>query len=123
MPAPRSGSRSKPIFMPGMPASPRNSAYSDQPNAASTPTEMSVSIVAVAWRRFAHAARWNGSAPQTTTGAASVSDSHCQFSNCSGGIIAIASTGSVSAVETSSRRRSAAVSSSRLRRRLGQRGA
>ena len=74
--------------MPGMPASPMNSAYSDQPNAASTPTEISVSIVAVARRRFAHAARWKGSAPHTTTGAASVSDSHCQLSNCSGGTIA-----------------------------------
>ena len=30
------------------------------------------------WRRLVHAARWNGQAPQTTTGAASVSDSHCQ---------------------------------------------
>ncbi len=89
-----------------------NSAYSDQPKAASTPTEISVSIVAVACLRFAHAARWNGRAPQTTTGAASVSDSHCQLSNCSGGIIAIASTGSVSASEISSRCRSAAVSSS-----------
>jgi hypothetical protein len=32
--------------MPGMPASPMNSAYSDQPKAARTPTEISVSIVA-----------------------------------------------------------------------------
>ncbi len=97
--------------MPGMPASPRNSAYSDQPNAASTPSEISVSIVAVACLRFAHAARWNGSAPQTTTGAASVSDSHCHDSNCSAGIIAIANTGTVSASETSRRWRSGAVSS------------
>ena len=89
--------------MPGMPASPRNSAYSDQPNAASTPTEISVSIVAVARRRFAHAARWKGSAPHTTTGAASVSDSHCQSSNCSGGTIASTSTGSVSSAEIRSR--------------------
>jgi len=70
-----------------------------------------VSIVAVACRAFAHAARWNGRAPQTTTGAASVSDSHCQLSNCSGGTIAISRTGSVSAIDTSSRRRSGAVSS------------
>ena len=88
-----------------------NSAYSDHANAASTPSEISVSIVAVACLRFAHAARWNGSAPHTTTGAASVSDSHCQDSNCSGGIIDIASTGSISASETSSRWRSGAVSS------------
>ena len=38
----------KPWVMPGTPASPRNRAYSDQPNAASTPIEISVSIVAVA---------------------------------------------------------------------------
>jgi hypothetical protein len=36
----------KVIVIPGMPASPKNSAYSDQPNAASTPTLMSVSMVA-----------------------------------------------------------------------------
>ena len=70
-----------------------------------------MSIVAVACLRLTQAARWNGHAPQTTTGAASVSDSHCQLSNCSGGIIAIASTGNVSASEISSRCRSAAVSS------------
>ncbi|KMO67169.1 hypothetical protein MCHLDSM_06418 [Mycolicibacterium chlorophenolicum] len=42
------------------------------------PTEISVSIVAAPCLRFVHAAAWNGNAPQTTTGAASVSDSHCQ---------------------------------------------
>ena len=99
------------MVMPGIPASPRNRAYSDHAKAASTPIEISVSIVAVACLRFAHAARWNGQAPHTTTGAASVSDSHCQLSNCSGGIIAIASTGSISASETSSRCRRSAVSS------------
>jgi hypothetical protein len=40
-----------------IPASPRNSAYTDHSQAASVPTLMSVSIVAVAWRRFAQAAR------------------------------------------------------------------
>jgi hypothetical protein len=34
------------IFIPTMPASPMNRAYSDHPNAASVPTEISVSIVA-----------------------------------------------------------------------------
>ncbi len=34
------------------------------------------------------------SAPQTTTGAARVSDAHCQYSNCNAGTIAIATTGS-----------------------------
>jgi hypothetical protein len=75
------------------------------------PSEIRVSIVAVAWRRFAHAARWNGHAPQTTTGVASWSASHCQFSNCSGGIIESTRTGSVSAAEMTSRRRSGAVGS------------
>jgi hypothetical protein len=40
-----------------MPASPRKSAYSDHSQADSVPTLMSVSIVAVPWRRFSHAAR------------------------------------------------------------------
>ena len=70
-----------------------------------------MSIVAVARRRFAHAATWNGHAPQTTTGEASVRLSHCQLSNCSGRIIASASTGAISASEMSRRRRSGAVTS------------
>src|SRR2546430_12475531 len=98
--------------MPGIPAVPQNSAYMDQPNAAIVPIEISVSIVAVPCRRLAHAAWWNGHAPQTTTGAASVSDSHCQLVNCSAGIIAIAITGTVSTIEINNRRRSDAVASS-----------
>ena len=57
---------------------------------------MSVSMVAVAWRRLSQAARWNGHAPQVTTGAARVRDSHCQASNCSAGTIARRTTGTVS---------------------------
>src|SRR5690606_13035730 len=53
------------------------------------------------------AALWNGQAPQTTTGAARVSESHCQFVNCSAGTIAIAITGTVSTAEMTSRSRSA----------------
>src|SRR6478735_7710119 len=34
------------------------------------PTEMSVSMVAAPWRRFFHAARWNGYAAHSTTGVA-----------------------------------------------------
>ena len=49
------------------------------------PTEIRVSIVAAPCRRFVHAARWNGQAPYATTGAASVSESHCQLVNCSAG--------------------------------------
>ena len=104
--------------MPGAPAVPKNSAYSDQPNAASVPSEMSVSIVEAPCRRLVQAARWNGTPPQTTTGAARVSDSHCQYVNCSAGTIAIATTGTVSTVETSSRCRSDA---GRVGRRLGVR--
>ena len=98
--------------MPGIPASPKNSAYSDQPNAASTPTLIRVSMVAAPCRRFVQAARWNGHAPHTTTGAARVRLSHCQLSNCSGATIASTSTGTVSAVEMISRRRSDATSGS-----------
>ena len=91
------------MVMPGVPASPKNRAHSDQPKAASTPTEIRVSMVAAPWRRLAHAARWNGQAPQMATGAARVSDSHCQLSNCSAGTMAMATTGTVSAAETISR--------------------
>jgi hypothetical protein len=78
MPEPRDGTRAKDILIPGSPAPPRKSAYSDQPNAASTLIEISVSIVTARWRRLTQAAWWNGQAPQVTTGAARASDSHCQ---------------------------------------------
>ena len=74
----RSAVSEKVSVIPVTPASPMNSAYSDHPNAASTPIEMSVSIVAAPWRRLRHAAWWNGQPPQITTGAASVNDNHCQ---------------------------------------------
>ncbi len=93
--------------MPGMPASPRNSAHRDQPNAASVPRETSVSMVAAPCRAFVQAARWNDSPPQTTTGAARVSESHCQLSNCSAGTMASRTTGTARAAETTRRRRSA----------------
>ena len=70
-----------------------------------------MSIVAVACFRLSHAARWKGQAPQSTTAVASCSESHCQLSNWSGSTIASNSTGSESAAETISRRRSAAVGS------------
>jgi len=75
------------------------------------PIEISVSIVALPCLKFAHAARWNSHAPQTTTGAASANDSHCQFVNCSAGTIAMAITGTVSTAEISSRCRSDAIGS------------
>ena len=52
-------------------------------------------MVAAPWRRFIHAARWNGQrAPQRRPGVARVNVSHCQLSNCSVLIIDISSTGS-----------------------------
>ncbi len=71
-----------------------------------------MSIVAAPWRRLVHAARWNGRAPQTTTGAARVSDTHCQASNWAAGTIASTTTGTVSTVDTSRRFRRAATSGS-----------
>src|SRR5215210_6490259 len=72
LPSVRAMVNSNGCVMPGMPAVPRNRAYSDQPNAASVPRDTRVSMVAAPCRRFVQAARWNGSPPQTTTGAASV---------------------------------------------------
>ncbi len=78
-------------------------------------------MVAAPCRAFRSAARWKGSPPHTTTGAASVSDSHCQYSNWSAGTIASTTTGSASAAETSSRRssRSASVRSEVVGRPAG----
>ena len=114
MAAPCDGARvnAKGCFIPGVPALPRNSAYSDHRNADTVPSEMSVSMVAVPCRRLAQAARWNGHAAHTTTGAASVSDAHCQYVNCSAGIIAIATTGTVRTAEALRRCRSDASSGS-----------
>ena len=50
----------------------------DQPQAASVPTEIRVSMVAAPWRRFCQAALWNGQPAHSTTGVASWSESHCQ---------------------------------------------
>src|SRR3954451_21413914 len=102
---------SKGWVMPGSPAPPNSSAYSDQPNAASTPIEMSVSMVAAPWRRLVQAAVWNGQAPHTATGAASASEIHCQYVNWKAGTIASAMTGTVSSALTINRSRSARVES------------
>ena len=69
-------------------------------------------MVAAPCLRFAQAALWKGQAPQSTTGVARFSDSHCQLSNWRAGIMAISSTGSESSPEMISRRRSGAVGSS-----------
>ena len=64
------------------------------------PSEMSVSMVAAPWRRFIHAARWNGHAPHSTTGTVRANASHCQFVNCSAGITDSSNTGAAERVET-----------------------
>ncbi len=102
-PSVRATVSSKECVIPGSPAVPRNSAYSDQASAARVPREMRVSMVEAPWRRLVHAALWNGQAPHTTTGAARVSDSHCQWVNCSAGTIATAMTGALRTAETTSR--------------------
>ena len=99
------------MVMPGSPAPPQNSAHIDQPNAASTPTEISVSIVAARCRALTAAARWNGHAAQTTTGPARANESHCQNRNCAPGTIASTTTGAVSSAEMISRWRRLSVSS------------
>src|SRR5664280_967229 len=108
----REGKRLKLIRVPGIPAPPRNSAHSDHSHAALTPTEIKVSIVAAPWRALVRAARWNGYAPQTTTGEARVRANHCQLSNCNAGIIDISNTGRLSAAEITRRCRSRETSSS-----------
>src|SRR5262249_54723194 len=88
---------SKGWVMPGMPAVPKNSAHTDQRNAAEVPSEISVSMVAAPCRALVQAARWKGQAAYVTTGAARVRDSHCQYSNCRAGAIDIAITGTARA--------------------------
>ncbi len=72
MPAPSDGATesSNACVIPGIPAVPKKSAYSDHRNAAEVPMEISVSIVAVPCLRLVQAALWNGQAAQTMTGAA-----------------------------------------------------
>ena len=69
-------------------------------------------MVASPWRRFFHVARWNGHPAHTTTGAVSVSTSHCQLVNCSAGNMEMAMTGTDSATEPITRLRRASSSRS-----------
>lgn len=80
--------------------------------AADTPTEISVSMVAAPCRALVQAALWKGQAAYVTTGAARVSESHCQYWNCNAGTIAIAITGTAGTTAVVSRCRSG-ISSSR----------
>ena len=68
-------------------------------------------MLAMKRRALCSATLWNGHAPHTATGDARVSASHCQFVNCSAGIIESTSTGTVSTAEMMSRCRSGARSS------------
>ena len=58
----RETAKSKPCFIPGIPASPKNRAHSDHRKAAETPTDTRVSMVAARCRRLVQAALWNGQA-------------------------------------------------------------
>src|SRR3954453_22205365 len=114
VPSPRSMLKLNGCFMPGSPAVPHSSAYTDQPSAASVPIDTRVSIVDVPCRRLVHAARWNGQPPWATTGQASARLIHGQSLNCQAGTIASTTTGTVSTTEISSRsRRSSRPPSSR----------
>ena len=74
-------------------SSPPSNTTVDHVQAASVPTDTSVSIVAAPCRAFSSAARWNCAPDQNTTGVASASETHSQPVNCSGGIIAISTSG------------------------------
>src|SRR5262249_23621432 len=100
---PPSGTSWKLIVRPGSPAPPASSAHTDQPNAASTPTEIRVSMVAARCRRLATAARWNGQPPHTTTGGGRAGDSHCKNRSGGAGPTARATTGTVRAAQPSNR--------------------
>ena len=73
------------------------------------PSETSVSIEAEPCRAFFSAARWNGHAHHSATGAAHATSSHCQPGNRSDGISDSISDRSVSGTKntsaTNSRRR------------------
>ena len=67
------------------------------------PIDTRVSMVAAPCRAFTAAARWNGQAPQVTTGVVSARASHCQYRNCSGGTMASSRTGTVRAAHAAMR--------------------
>ena len=121
MPPQRSGAGTseRPWRTPPRPASPKKSVPTDQPYAESTPTETSVSIVRDPCRRWRHAARWNRSPPQNTTGVASTSENHCQYRNCQNTFMATAITGRLSARQTRARWRRSATSGSSSARGSG----
>ena len=90
---------------------PPTSTTTDHVQAASVPTEISVSIVAAPWRAFRSVARWNPRPHQNTTGVASTSATHSQPSNWSGGTIATTTRGAVRSTATASLVRTARTAS------------
>ena len=66
------------------------------------PSDTSVSIDAVPCRAFFSAARWNGHAHHSATGAAQATSSHCQPGNRSDGISDSISDRSVSGMNRAS---------------------
>ena len=110
--SPRWGTSVITIRIPLSPAAVNSRAPRLAPNAASTPSDTSVSIVAAPWRAFFHAARWNGHAAQMATGAVSIRQIHCQLRNCSAPTIEITSTGTPSTTATVNRWRRSRVPAS-----------
>ena len=92
------------------------SATSDHAQAATVPSEISVSMVAAPCRAFRSAARWNPAPAPNTTGVASTRPSHSQPENCSAGSIAINASGSDNTTATISRIRARRASSAWLSR-------
>src|SRR3712207_6927425 len=52
------------------------------PRAASEPSEIRVSMLALPWSKVRAAVAWKGQPAQPTTGRLSRKESHCQPSNC-----------------------------------------
>ena len=67
------------------------------------PSETSVSMVVVPWRRLTRVARWNGHADHRMTGVDSANATHSQPENCRPGTIEIATTGMVRTTATTRR--------------------
>ena len=96
--------------MPDDPAPRNTSATTDQSQAATVPSDTSVSIVTAPWRRLMSVARWNGQPAQKMTGVASTSAIHCQPSIMSAGTIETRTTGTERTAATIRRGRTVASS-------------
>ena len=94
-------------------APPHSTAHVLHNCAAMTPTEMSVSMFAVACRAFASADRWNGHAHQVTTGRDNAPAHHCHPSNWAKPNMDMVNTGSEKTAATINRTRATCRRSSR----------